>query len=192
MQAGEPNMFEGAVRRPVKMTGPRRSALERETRPVQWLRSEIDHLLDDFLRGYWHVPFRGSAIDVEPLLRGEISVGATPAVDIVERDDCYKLTAELAGLEPDKVRTKFSHGTLTIEGEKEEMEEDENLDHFLSERRFGSFHRSFRVPIGVDAEKIEASFTNGILTVMLPKTAEARMGGKDIAVKTAQRGLGDE
>jgi HSP20 family protein len=173
MQAGEPNMFEGAVRRPVKMTGPRRSALERETRPVQWLRSEIDHLLDDFLRG-------------------EISVGATPAVDIVERDDCYKLTAELAGLEPDKVRTKFSHGTLTIEGEKEEMEEDENLDHFLSERRFGSFHRSFRVPIGVDAEKIEASFTNGILTVMLPKTAEARMGGKDIAVKTAQRGLGDE
>lgn len=176
-------MFEAATKMPVKMTAARHSNLRREPRPVERLRTEVDRLLDDFLRGYWHVPFRSSAIDVEPLLRGEVSVGAMPAVDIIEREDSYKLTAELAGLDPHKVTTRFAHGTLTIEGDKEETEEDEKLHHFLSERHYGPFHRSFRVPDGVDAENIEASFKNGVLTVTLPKTAEARMREKDIAVR---------
>lgn len=60
---------------------------------------------------------------------------------------------------------------------------DEKLDHFLSERRYGDFHRSFRVPEGVDTDKIEASFKNGVLMVVLPKTAEARKQDKRIAVR---------
>jgi HSP20 family protein len=153
------------------------------SRPGERLRTEIDRLFDDFLRGYWHIPFRNSAIDVEPYWRGEVTFGATPAVDIVERNDGYKLTAELPGLDPHNVGIRFADSTLTIEGDKEQAEEDEKLVHFLSERRYGAFHRSFRVPDGVDADKIEANFKNGILTVTLPKTAEARKQEKTIAVR---------
>ena len=149
------------------------------------MRTALDRLLDDFLRGYWHVPFRKSVVDVEPYWRDEVSFGAMAAVDIVEREDDYKLTAELPGLEPKDVSVRFADGTLTIEGEKQELQEDAKLDHFLSERRYGAFRRSFRVSDGVDVDKVEASVRNGILTVVLPKTAEARRIAKKIAVRAA-------
>jgi HSP20 family protein len=74
---------------------------------------------------------------------------------------------------------------LTICGEKEGDKEERKKDYFLSERRYGSFKRSFRVAEGVDPDKIEATFKNGVLTVTLPKTAEARKKNKTIAVKAA-------
>jgi HSP20 family protein len=55
----------------------------------------------------------------------------------------------------------------------------------VSERRYGSFHRSFSLPEGVDIDKIEASFAKGVLAVKLPKTAEAQTAEKKIAVKAA-------
>jgi HSP20 family protein len=180
-------MAEAAKKLPVKTSRPtvRRSEVHRGSRPVEQLRTEVDRLLSDFLRGYWHVPFRRSVVDVEPYWRGEIAFGATPAVDIVEKDDGYRLTAELPGVDEQGVEIKFSEGSLTIQGQKEEDKDDEKQDHFLSERRYGAFHRSFRVPDGVDADKIEASFKNGVLIVALPKTAEARKQHKTIAVKKA-------
>jgi HSP20 family protein len=178
-------MSDTAARVPVRMKRSKthRTRWPRESRPMDGLRGQIDRLLDDFLRGYWHIPFKRSAIDVEPYWRGEITFGTTPAVDVVERNDGYKLTAELPGVDPGDVTIRFADGSLTIEGEKREPDEDKTLDHFLSERHYGNFHRSFRVPDGVDAEKIEASLKNGVLTVLLPKTAEARKQEKRIAVK---------
>jgi HSP20 family protein len=82
--------------------------------------------------------------------------------------------AELPGLDPHDMTIRFADGSLTIEGDKQEADEDERLDHFLSERRYGDFPRSFRVPDGVDADKIEASFKNGVLTVVLPKTSRGK------------------
>jgi HSP20 family protein len=146
---------------------------------------EIDRLLSDFVRGYWHVPFRRSAVDVEPIWRGDISIGTTPAVDIVDQDDAYKLTAELPGVDEKQVEIGFSNGTLTIEGKKHEEPEDVKQDHLISERHYGDFHRTFRVPDGVDAEKIEAIFKNGVLSVTLPKTAEARRKQKKVEIKSA-------
>lgn len=58
-------------------------------------------------------------------------------------------------------------------------------DYYLSERRYGSFQRSFQLPEGVDADKIEANFAKGVLTVKLPKTTEAQKAEKKIAVKAA-------
>ena len=149
------------------------------------MRTEIDRLLSDFLRGYWHFPFRRAAIDVEPIWRGDISLGATPAVDIVDQDDAYKLTAELPGVDEKQVEIRFSNGTLTIEGKKAESPEDAKQDHFVSERHYGDFHRTFRVPDGVDADNIEASFKSGVLSVTLPKTAEARRQQKKVEIKSA-------
>lgn len=163
----------------------RRSDMRGTSHPVEQLRTEIDRLLGDFLRGYWHIPFRRSAVDVEPIWRGDISLGATPTVDIVDKDDAYKLTAELPGVDEKQVEIGFSDSTLTIEGKKDEEPEDAGQDHFVSERHFGDFHRTFRVPDGVDPDKIEASFKNGVLSVTLPKTAESRRKQKKVEIKSA-------
>jgi HSP20 family protein len=74
---------------------------------------------------------------------------------------------------------------LTIKGEKQEQKEEKKKDYFLSERRYGSFERSFRLPDGVDANKIAATIKKGVLTVTLPKTAEAQKPEKKIEVKAA-------
>ena len=163
----------------------RREPLHMRGRPVEQLRAEVDHLLDDFVRGYWHVPFRKSVVDIEPYWRGEIGFGPVPAVDIIELDDGYKLTAELPGVDAQYVDVTFSEGALTIEGKKDEDPQDLKHDHFVSERHYGGFHRSFRIPDGVDADKIEASFKNGVLTLTLPKTLEAQRKQKKIAIENA-------
>ncbi len=156
-----------------------------EVRPLQALRQQVDRLFEDFQRGYWHLPFSQKVFDVEPFWRGDFAFGATPSVDIVEKDDGYKVSAELPGMTGDDIEVKFADGTLTISGEKEEEKEEKKKDYFLSERRYGSFKRSFRVAEGADADKIEATFKNGVLTVTLPKTAEARKKTKTITVKAA-------
>jgi HSP20 family molecular chaperone IbpA len=72
-----------------------------------------------------------------------------------------------------------------VKGEKKDEREEKQKDYHLSERRYGSFQRSFGVPDGVDADKIEAHFKNGVLTVTLPKRPEAQKIEKKIAIKTA-------
>lgn len=178
-------MSEAATKVPVKTEKPTESKLTPVARPLQALRQQVDHLFEDFQRGYWHLPFSQKVFDVDPFWRGDIAFGATPSVDIIEKDDGYKVTAELPGMAAGDIEVKFSDGMLTVSGEKEEDKEEKKKDYFLSERRYGSFKRSFRVAEGVDADKIEATFKNGVLTVTLPKTAEARKKTKTIAVKTA-------
>ena len=72
---------------------------------------------------------------------------------------------------------------LTIKGEKKEEKEEKAKNYHLSERRYGAFQRSFQLPFGVDAEKIEANFQKGVLTVTLPKTPEAQKKEKKIEIK---------
>lgn len=113
------------------------------------------------------------------------SWGLAPAVDVAEKNKHYEITAELPGISPSDVEVKLSHGTLTIKGEKKEEKEQRESDYVLSERRYGSFVRSFRLPDGVAADKIEAQFTNGVLSVKLPKSADSHEKGKTIPVKAA-------
>lgn len=175
-------MTEVTTKVPVK-TAKAEQAKPPENRPLETLRRQIDHLFDDFQRGYWHLPFKRSVLDVEPFWRGDVAFSAAPAVDIVEKDTGYVVTTELPGVAESDIEVKFSEGMLAISGEKREEKEEKKADYFLSERRYGSFKRSFRVSDGVDADKIEASFKNGVLTVTLPKTAEAQKKSKTIAVK---------
>lgn len=153
--------------------------------PIESLRHEVDRLFEDFDRGFFRMPFRRSLFDVEPFFRREISWGNVPAVDIAEKDGAYEITAELPGLEPSNVEVKLSNGTLTIHGEKKAEKEEKKKDYYMSERRYGVFERCFHVPEGVDADKIAANFKNGVLTVTLPKTAEAQKSQKKIEVKAA-------
>jgi HSP20 family protein len=86
-------------------------------------------------------------------------------------------------MDESNIDVKLADGVLTIKGEKKEEKEEKKRDYYLSERRFGSFLRSFPVPESVDANKIEAKFVNGVLTVKLPKSAESQKNERKIAIK---------
>ncbi len=122
---------------------------------------------------------------MEPLWRPELSWTAAPAVDMTESDKAYEVTAELPGMDEKDIEVKVVDGNLMIKGEKQQEKEEKQKDYYLHERRFGSFERRFQVPEGVDADKIEASFKKGVLTVTLPKKLEAQKPAKRIEVKAA-------
>ena len=154
-------------------------------RPFETLRREVDRLFDDFDGGFRRWPFRRSLFDVAPSWRSELAWPAAPAVDFAETDKAYEVTAELPGLDEKGIEVKFADGVLTIKAEKQEEKEEKKKDYYLHERSFGSFHRALQVPAGIDSDKIEASFKKGVLTVTLPKSAEAQKAEKKIAVKAA-------
>ena len=173
-------MAEAVTKLPVKTEEERPLAL-RERHPFERLRREMDRLFDEF---DWRSPFRRSVFDIEPLWRRELSWATTPAVDIVEQDKAYEVTAELPGMDDKNIEVKVANGMLTIKGEKKEEKEEKRKDYYHSERRYGSFERRFQIPEGVDTGKIDASFKKGVLTVTLPKTVEAQATEKKIAVKS--------
>ena len=177
-------MAEAATKFPVK-TEEKKIGRPAEWRPFESLRREVDRLFDDFGVGSWRSPFGQTAFDLQPFWRGEVGWGKAPAVDIVDKEKAYEITAELPGMDESNIDVKFSDGTLTIKGEKKDEKEEKKKDYYLSERRYGSFQRSFGVPDGVDTDKIEAHFKNGVLTVTLPKTADAQKSEKKIAIKKA-------
>jgi HSP20 family protein len=151
-------------------------------RPFESLRREVDRLFDDFHMSPFRLPFRRPAFDIEPFWAPESWV-AVPAVDFVERDNAFEVHADLPGLDEKNIEVKVANGVLTIKGEKEENKEEKKEDFHMRERRFGSFERALRIPDGVDTDKIEAAFKKGVLTVTLPKTAEAQKPVKKIEVK---------
>jgi HSP20 family protein len=150
--------------------------------PLRGLQREINQMFDQFDRG-WR-PFQRSIFDFEPLARIE-AMWSAPAVDVVDSEKSYEITAEVPGMAPENIEVKLVNGQLVIKGEKKETKEEKHGDTELSERRYGSFERSFNVPESVDVGKIEATLKAGVLSVLLPKTAEAQKPAKKIDVKAA-------
>ena len=110
-------------------------------------------------------------------------VGWTPAVEINETTDNIVLFAELPGMTEKNVQLEFEDDTLTLWGEKiEERKENGDKKYHLYERSYGAFRRSFTFPRVVNAEKITAEFKNGVLTITLPKTAQAKTKGRLIPI----------
>lgn len=178
-------MAETITKLPVKTEEKRTATAMGPWRPFENLRREIDRLFDDFGGSMWRSPLGRSFFDVQPFWQREAAWAAAPAVDVAETDKAYEITAELPGMDEKNVEVKFSDGVLTIKGEKREEKEEKQKDYYLSERSYGSFQRSFQVPDGVVADKIEATFKKGVLTVTLPKSAEAQKAAKKIEVKAA-------
>lgn len=97
-----------------------------------------------------------------------------PAVELIEEDDEFVLTAELPGLSKDDVNVSVDDNVLTLEGEKRiEREETRDRTH-IRERQYGTFARSFTLPRNVDATKIRADFQDGLMKVHLPKGEAAK------------------
>ncbi len=112
----------------------------------------------------------------------ELTGNWLPAVNVEEAADELLLTAELPGMREEDVNVDIENNILTIRGEKRE-EGDEGHRYHVSERRYGSFHRSFTLPRSIQADAIRAEFDNGVLTVRLPKAPEAKSRSIEIAAK---------
>jgi HSP20 family protein len=137
--------------------------------PIWTLHREMNRVFDDVLRSFELAPLGTS---FEP------SIG-WPSIDVDETDKDLKVTAELPGLDEKDVQLELANGVLSIKGEKKTEKEDK--DRRFSERYYGHFER--RIPVeDVDADKISASFKNGVLTVTMPKLPEAQSKVKRIAI----------
>jgi len=177
-------MAEPTSKVPVK-TDKSPAAMPHMLRPFESLRREVDRLFDEFDGGFWRSPFRSPFFDLAPLRRAEAAFAAAPAVDISETDKAYEITAEMPGMDEKDIDVKVANGVLAIKGEKQEDKEEKKKDYYMRERSFGSFERNFQVPEGVETDRIEANFKNGVLSVTLPKSAAAQKAEKKITVKGA-------
>lgn len=114
---------------------------------------------------------------------GRKDVFLTPAVDIIDEKDHIKVRADLPGMKKDDIEVSLDSGILTIKGEKKEEKEVKEKDYLRSERYYGAFHRSFTLPSGVDAQKVNAAYKDGVLEVLLPKKEEAKAKQVKVDVK---------
>ncbi len=97
-----------------------------------------------------------------------------PPVDILEEGDQLVLRAELPGVNKDDIDIRVENGTVTLRGEKKLEKEVDSESAYRLERFYGSFARSFVLPTSIDADKIKATYKDGVLEVVLPKAEEAR------------------
>ena len=155
----------------------------RGAHPLVDLRQEIDSLFDRFFQMPMWSPLGGRLFDIEPFRRFETAISpAAPKVDLVETDKELQITAELPGMKETDVQVGLDGDILTLKGEKSEQKEEEGKEYLLTERSYGRFERSFRLPESVDRERVSASFENGVLTVTLPKTAESQTKSRRIQI----------
>jgi HSP20 family protein len=150
--------------------------------PDVWrsFRGEMERLFDRF--GF---PSLRRMFDIEPLWRAASTFSlSAPPIDMSEDEKAYKITAELPGLDAKDVDVSVSGDRLILKGEKRQEREEKNKNYYFSERAYGSFQRAFELPASVDRDKVAADFSKGVLTITLPKTAEAQKQAKRIEVKS--------
>lgn len=105
--------------------------------------------------------------------------------DVVETADAVEVSIELPGMGREDVEVSVTDDAVTIKGEKKIERKDEKKGYYVSERTYGSVYRAIPLPPGCDPDKAEATFKNGVLTVRVPQSAEAKAKVKKIDVKAA-------
>ena len=124
---------------------------------------------------------------------GSSTLMRAPETDVVETEKEIRVVTEMPGLKRDNIEIDVENNVLTIRGEKrEERTEGEQGRWHLAERRYGTFSRSFVLPRDVDAENIQASFQDGVLTVSVPKSEKARRRRIEIGAMGGQQQLGEQ
>jgi HSP20 family protein len=147
------------------------------SREVESLHSEVNRLFDSFFGG------RSG--------NGVASRRWVPAMDLAEEGEELVLRADLPGLTEDDVEIEVKDRVLTVSGERKTEEKQEGEGYYRVERAFGSFSRSLSLPDGIDADKVNAEFDNGVLTVRIPKPEEHKAHRVQIG-KGSIEGKGEE
>lgn len=143
--------------------------------PIGMFHRELDRVFDDFLRGS---PFSRERET------GVLSAWG-PQTDVSETDHDIQVTVELPGVDEQDVDVTLWDNTLRIRGEKRAEKKEQEKDYHLTERSYGTFERIIPMPYNLDPESVDAKFSKGVLTVILPKPPEARETAKKIPVKAA-------
>lgn len=143
------------------------------TKIVRWnpmreavdLFNEFDRMMESpMARSRWGLPMRANDV-----------VGSwSLAIDVAEKGDYFTVKASLPGMNPDDLNVTLEDNVLTIQGELREDETIEEDSYHIRERRYGSFSRSLRFPVPVNANSIEAAYENGVLTLTVPKAEEVK------------------
>jgi HSP20 family protein len=142
-----------------------------DTNPIAALQRDMNRVFENF----WN---RGSDLDWP-------WGGGDAKSDVVETKDAVEVSIELPGMEMKDIEVSVTDDMLTVKGEKKVERQEEKKGYYLSERSYGAIYRTVPLPPGVDGEKAEASFKNGVLTIKLPQTPEAQAKVKRIEVKGA-------
>jgi HSP20 family protein len=138
---------------------------------ARWERDMMEDFFGRRARPWWPERwFREEDLDVR-----------VPTVDVYEEKDDIVVKAELPGMDKDNIEVNLTDHTLTIKGEKKKEEDVKEENYHRSERSYGTFLRTLELPKDVHADKVKASFKNGILEVRIPKTEGAK--AKEIKVK---------
>ena len=135
--------------------------------PMLQIHRDIDHLFDQFFRG-WGFPQAGGFgrfvdFGADTLFR--------PKVDLSAEEKQYLLTVEIPGVSEKDVTVDISNNTMTIKGEKKQEKEEKDKNYYRIERSYGSFQRVLSLPDDVDQDTIKASFKNGVLSITMPRKA---------------------
>lgn len=158
---------------------------------VPWtgLRGDLDRVVNRFFPEGWPYMNVGNLMDFEPMRSlGRATLGGimeSARADVSESDSKYEISVELPGIDEKDIELGISDGVLTLKAEKKDEREEKKKDYHLTERSYGSVRRSFRIPEGVETDKIKAAFSKGVLEVTLPKTKEAKARQRKIAVNAS-------
>jgi HSP20 family protein len=144
---------------------------EDDRNPFLSLHREMNRVFDDFFRDF----------DMRlPMMGGAGFNGGWPHIDVSETDKELTITAELPGMEEKDVELLLEDGALRLKGEK--RAESEDKERQFSERYYGHFERRIPLDAEVQADKAQAQFKNGVLTVTLPKDPDAQPKSRRIAI----------
>ena len=128
--------------------------------------------------GWWpqlYEPLRG--------LGEKIADWCAPRSEASAVRDCYEISLELPGVDADDIDVSIEDGHLTVKGEKRFEREEQGRTYFFSEREYGAFQRSFRLPADAQADDITADFKNGVLVLTVPKAGPPKDRAKRIEIR---------
>jgi len=141
--------------------------------PLLSFRREMDRLFEDMWRGF----------EMPVLHRAGSGTGTlSPRIELKDRDDAVIVRAELPGLEEKDVEITLTEGALAIRGEKKLEKEEMEEGYTYSERSYGAFERRIPLETEVIGEKVTADFSNGVLTITLPKSQQAKSSARRIPI----------
>ncbi|MBF0566605.1 MAG: Hsp20/alpha crystallin family protein [Nitrospirae bacterium] len=140
--------------------------------PLSGLQKGVNNILEGFFKGFDAYPFEG--------LHGRFS----PRINVTDTDKEIVVSAELPGIDEKDIDISLTDDSITLKGEKKEEKEEKGKGYYHVESSYGSFSRTIPLPCEIVADKVEASFKKGVLTITLPKTAEAVKETKKITIKT--------
>lgn len=145
--------------------------------PFLKFQEEVNHVMSDFYHMF--EPDSTSFSDLDKLC-------ITPALDLVEDKECFKLEVEMPGMGEEDIRVSFDGNKVTIEGEKCASRKDDKKSFISREICYGHYERSFTLPLSADVDHAKASFKKGMLWITIPKKKATKNTCKNIKIEKAK------